>query len=108
MLVSASTPKTNGADKAPMNSPSANAAAKTAAKQPSIAELQARIAELEAAATRRTTLSYKLSEKGALSVYGLGRFPVTLYKQQWLRLLAGKEDMLAILNDPANKFAEKE
>ena len=34
------------------------------------------------------SLSYKVSEKGALSVYGLGRFPVTLYKGQWDRLLA--------------------
>jgi hypothetical protein len=32
-------------------------------------------------------LRLKISEKGALSVYGLGRFPVTLYKEQWLRLL---------------------
>lgn len=32
-------------------------------------------------------LSLRVSEKGALSVYGLGRFPVTLYKEQWLRLL---------------------
>jgi len=32
-------------------------------------------------------LSLKISEKGGLSVYGLGRFPVTLYKEQWLRLL---------------------
>ena len=33
------------------------------------------------------TLSMKVSEKGALSVYGMGRFPVTLYKEQWLKLL---------------------
>lgn len=32
-------------------------------------------------------LSMRVSEKGAVSVYGLGRFPVTLYKEQWLRLL---------------------
>jgi len=32
-------------------------------------------------------LRLKVSEKGALSVYGMGRFPVTLYKEQWLRLL---------------------
>ena len=34
------------------------------------------------------TLSMKVSEKGALSIYGMGRFPVTLYKEQWLKLLA--------------------
>jgi len=35
----------------------------------------------------RGTLSLKVSEKGALSIYGMGRFPVTLYKEQWLKLL---------------------
>ena len=36
----------------------------------------------------RGQMSLKVSEKGGLSVYGLGRFPVTLYKEQWMRLLA--------------------
>jgi hypothetical protein len=34
-----------------------------------------------------TGISMRVSEKGALSVYGMGRFPVTLYKEQWLKLL---------------------
>jgi hypothetical protein len=38
-------------------------------------------------------LSLRVSEKGALSVYGLGRFPVTLYKEQWLRLLDLTEEI---------------
>lgn len=38
-------------------------------------------------------LSLRVSEKGAVSVYGLGRFPVTLYKEQWLRLLDMAEDI---------------
>jgi hypothetical protein len=38
-------------------------------------------------------LSLRVSEKGAVSVYGLGRFPVTLYKEQWLRLLDMTEDI---------------
>jgi len=42
-------------------------------------------------------LSMKVSEKGALSVYGLGRFPVTLYKEQWLRLLDLAEDIRAFI-----------
>jgi len=42
-------------------------------------------------------LSMKVSEKGALSVYGLGRFPVTLYKEQWLRLLEMTEDIRAFI-----------
>ncbi len=41
---------------------------------------------LKARAARPTTI--RVSEKGAVSVYGLGRFPVTLYKEQWLKLLA--------------------
>ena len=43
--------------------------------------------KLASTQTARGTLSLKVSEKGALAVYGLGRFPVTLYKEQWLRLL---------------------
>lgn len=38
-------------------------------------------------------LTMKVSEKGAVSVYGLGRFPVTLYKEQWERLLAHADDL---------------
>lgn len=34
-----------------------------------------------------TGISMKMSEKGALSIYGMGRFPVTLYKEQWLKLM---------------------
>ncbi len=50
-------------------------------------------------------LSLKVSEKGALSVYGLGRFPVTLYKEQWLRLLGLSEDIRTFIreNDAALK-----
>lgn len=46
-------------------------------------------------------LAMKVSEKGALSVYGMGRFPVTLYKEQWLRLLAMAEEIKAFIE--ANK-----
>lgn len=38
-------------------------------------------------------LSLKVSEKGALSVYGLGRFPVTLYKEQWIKLMDMNQDI---------------
>ena len=38
-------------------------------------------------------ISMKVSEKGALSVYGMGRFPVTLYKEQWLKLLDMADDI---------------
>ncbi|MCJ7642719.1 MAG: hypothetical protein MUO29_12585 [Desulfobacterales bacterium] len=52
----------------------------------------------ENAALKKTSargLSLKVSEKGALSVYGMGRFPVTLYKEQWLKLFEMSEDILA-------------
>lgn len=53
-------------------------------------------------------LSLKVSEKGALSVYGMGRFPVTLYKEQWLKLLEMSEDIRAFIqaNDSALKTKE--
>ena len=52
-------------------------------------------AALKKSATTGTTM--KVSEKGALSVYGLGRFPVTLYKEQWLRLLDMADDIRAFI-----------
>ena len=42
-------------------------------------------------------LRLKVSEKGAVSVYGLGRFPVTLYKEQWLKLLNMSDDIRAFI-----------
>lgn len=50
-------------------------------------------------------LSLKVSEKGALSVYGLGRFPVTLYKEQWNKLLDMSDDIRAFIkaNDSSLK-----
>jgi hypothetical protein len=44
-------------------------------------------------------LSLRVSDKGGVSVYGLGRFPVTLYKEQWTRLLAMSADILAFIKD---------
>ena len=46
---------------------------------------------LKARAAHATAI--KVSEKGGVSVYGLGRFPVTLYKEQWLKLLAMAEEI---------------
>jgi hypothetical protein len=42
-------------------------------------------------------ISMKVSEKGAVSIYGMGRFPVTLYKEQWLKLLDMSEDIRAFI-----------
>jgi len=42
-------------------------------------------------------ISMKVSEKGAVSIYGMGRFPVTLYKEQWLKLLDMSDDIRAFI-----------
>ena len=44
-----------------------------------------------------SSLRLKVSEKGALSVYGMGRFPVTLYKEQWLKLLGVSDEIRAFI-----------
>jgi len=66
-------------------------------------ELMARIAELEKrlGAKQSGKLEFRVGDKGGVSVYGLGRFPVTLYYEQWIKLLDAKEDLLAFLE--ANK-----
>lgn len=53
-------------------------------------------------------LAMKVSEKGALSVYGMGRFPVTLYKEQWLRLLAMADDIKAFIEANDTNLKSKE
>ena len=62
------------------------------------AELQRLRAENEALKkSGRSKLAMKVSEKGALSVYGMGRFPVTLYKEQWLKLIAMGDEIKAFI-----------
>ena len=56
----------------------------------------------------RGQMSLKVSEKGGLSVYGLGRFPVTLYKEQWLRILASASDIEAFIRENDSKLKTKE
>jgi hypothetical protein len=57
----------------------------TESESEELARLRAENAALKATKTKE--LSFKVSEKGALSVYGLQRFPVTLYREQWVRVL---------------------
>jgi hypothetical protein len=54
------------------------------------------------------SLTLKVSEKGALCVYGLGRFPVTLYASQWERLLAHADAIRAFAKANASRLATKE
>ena len=49
--------------------------------------------------SKAVPLRLKVSEKGALSVYGMGRFPVTLYKEQWKRLLQASAEIRAFLEE---------
>ncbi|HTP25265.1 MAG TPA: hypothetical protein VMK12_06325 [Anaeromyxobacteraceae bacterium] len=53
-------------------------------------------------------ISMKVSEKGALSVYGLGRFPVTLYQEQWLKLLELADDIRAFIKEHEGRLKKKE
>jgi hypothetical protein len=67
--------------------------------EPSYEDLKARVAELEkqAGGRRAGKLEFKIGEKGGVSVYGLGRFPVTLYYEQWIRLLDNAEELRGFL-----------
>lgn len=53
-------------------------------------------------------LSMKVSEKGALSVYGMGRFPVTLYKEQWLKLLGIADQIQDFIKQNDSKLKTKD
>jgi hypothetical protein len=52
-------------------------------------------------------VNFKVSAKGAVSVYGLGRFPVTLYREQWLRLLEKTDDLKVFLDEHAAELKGK-
>ena len=53
-------------------------------------------------------VTMKVSEKGALSIYGMGRFPVTLYKEQWLKLLEMSDDIRAFIVANEGQLKTKE
>ncbi len=72
------------------------------------AELERLKAENEALKTRASrAISMKVSEKGGVSIYGLGRFPVTLYKEQWAKLLDMADEIRAFLKDNDSKLKTK-
>ncbi len=74
------------------------------------AELERLRAENETLKSGRTkgTVSLKVSEKGAVSLYGLGRFPVTLYKEQWERLLGEGDQIRAFIAENDSKLKKRE
>jgi hypothetical protein len=72
------------------------------------AELERLRTENERLKNRQTRgVSLKVSEKGGVSVYGLGRFPVTLYKEQWSRLLDMADDIRAFIRENESKLKAK-
>jgi hypothetical protein len=77
--------------------------------EPTKEELMARIAELEkqASGRRSNRMEFKVSEKGGVSVYGLGRFPVTLYYEQWVRLLDSADTLRSFLEENKTKLKLK-
>ncbi len=77
------------------------------------AEMEAKLAALQAEnATLKSNgsnhaISFKVGDKGGVSVYGLGRFPVTLYKEQWENLLAHSDDIRAFIAANAGRLKTK-
>lgn len=72
------------------------------------AELERLRVENERLKNRQTRgVSLKVSEKGGVSVYGLGRFPVTLYKEQWTRLLEMTDDIRTFIKENDSKLKTK-
>ena len=76
-------------------------------------ELQAELDKLRAEnealkkSTQRAGGTIRVSEKGGVSVYGMGRFPVTLYKEQWLRLLDMAEEIRTFIKNNEDKLKTK-
>ena len=72
-------------------------------------ELERLRAENEALKSRKApAVAIKVSEKGAVSVYGLGRFPVTLYQEQWTKLLDMGDQIRAFIRDNESKLKSKQ
>ena len=69
--------------------------------EPTYEELNAQLAQLQKQSGQRKsgTLDFRVGEKGGVSVYGLGRFPVTLYYEQWIRLLEAAPELKAFLEE---------
>src|ERR1700733_1792191 len=78
--------------------------------EPSYEELKSRVAELEkqGGGRRSGALEFRVGEKGGVSVYGLGRFPVTLYYEQWTRLLDAGEKLREFLEENKAKLKLKD
>jgi len=69
--------------------------------EPTYEELKAQLEQLQkqSGSKRTGALDFRVGEKGGVSVYGLGRFPVTLYYEQWIRLLGASHELKAFLEE---------
>jgi hypothetical protein len=76
--------------------------------EPTYEELKAQLAELQNKQQRSGNMNFKVSDKGGVSVYGLGRFPVTLYYEQWIRLLDKAQELREFLEANKEKLKLKE
>jgi hypothetical protein len=70
-------------------------------------ELRRRVAELEAK-KGGGPIRFKVTEKGGVSVYGLGRFPVTLYQGQWKKLLAAMPELEKFIEEHRQELSTKD
>ena len=78
--------------------------------EPTYEELKAKLSQLEKEVEtkkRSGDLIFKVGEKGGVSVYGLGRFPVTLYKEQWTRLLDMAVEIRDFIRENESKLKSK-
>lgn len=78
------------------------------AGQPSYKQLLAQVKRLEQLQASKSILRCKVSEKGGLSVYGMGRFPVTLYLSQWEALIKFMPEVVAFIQANGDKLSRKE
>ena len=76
--------------------------------EPTYEELKTQLEALKAKEQRGGNMSFKVSDKGGVSVYGLGRFPVTLYYEQWIKLLDKAQDLREFLEANKSKLKLKE
>jgi len=78
--------------------------------EPTYEELKAQLAALQkqSGQKRSGSLDFRVGEKGGVSVYGLGRFPVTLYYEQWVRLLDASKDLREFLEENKHKLKLKD
>lgn len=72
-----------------------------------LARLREENEKLKASFVSGRALSMKIGEKGALSVYGMGRFPVTLYKEQWVKLLGFSEQIQTFIKANESRLKSK-